>query len=71
MWEFRSGAAVHRDGGDLLAHQFEDRTAEVAGDALIGCGAAQSVAQKGVGKALAAGGEAVEGGHSSPMQGAP
>ena len=50
------------DGGNLLAHQFKDRTADVAGDALIRRGAPKPVAQKGVVEALAAG-EAVEGGH--------
>ena len=48
------------NGRDLFAYQFEDRAAEVAGDALVGLCPLQPGAEEGVVEPLAAGGEAVD-----------
>src|SRR2546426_7580298 len=53
-----------RDVGKLLADQFEDRAAEVAGDTLVGFCALESVGQESVVETLAARGEAVDLGHT-------
>jgi len=50
--------AHFRDLADLFADQFEDRAAEVAGDAVVGARPAQGIGQKRPVKPLTSGGEA-------------
>ena len=51
------------DIGNLLPDQFEDRTAEVAGDTLVGLRSLEAVGQEGLVEPLTARGEAVHVGH--------
>ncbi len=52
-----------RDMGDLLPNEFEDRTAEVAGDALVGLRPAQLLGQEGMIQPLPARREPVDATH--------
>ena len=54
-----------RDVRDLLANQFEDRAAEIAGDADVGFGVFEALGEEGVVETMAAGGEAVDIAHVS------
>ena len=53
-----------RDVGNLLADQFEDRAAEVPGDALVGLRALEPIGQEAAVEPLAARGEAVDLSHA-------